>query len=62
MVAPCLTDQENKAGLLGLKSLALDDFVDEGAQAAPSGFEAIHDRFDHAAIGELDPRTGGVDE
>ena len=46
--------------LLGLERRALDDLVDERAQAAPLGLDARQDRFDHVAIGELDARAGGA--
>ena len=48
--------------LLVLKRLALDDLVDERAQAASLGLEPRQDRFHHVAVGELDARAGGVRE
>ena len=54
--------QGKEAGYLLWKVWALDDLVDERAQAAPLGLEPRQDRFDHVAIGELDARAGGVSE
>ena len=62
MVAFMCSPIRKRGGLLGLENLALDDFVDERAQAAPLGLDARQDRFHHVAIGELDARAGGVSE